>query len=342
MFHFLDLRVRIMNDHMKDLQRYFDSQGIAYETQNQILYGDELVEGDCYISCAYVAIDAGPIERDRIFEVQLPHNLTGIKGNNIAKSKADLNILGGRRIADCQRLNLSDPRFLIGGYAKWDRIYPERFRIEERRTELIRDRGLDPGLPWVCFYPTGPNETFWGGMDQAFSTLLEVERKLGPMEFLICDHANNRKYRHSRQVIERIVELAGNREGSVDSSHVGGTGKSRMHLVDGADALRHIVACNLFITDIASTLVTAMSMKKPVAMLRFKEMELPFVKEAGFDRCRLLEDIDDLGEYITNYQMDEGVSAFFRECVEYDDDRNCERITEIIVSRYEDWKNRNH
>ncbi len=342
MFHFVEIGGGIAKDHLRDLKRYFEVQGIRYETHAGVIYGDELCKGDCYISCAYVAIDAGPIERERIFEVQLPHNLTGIKGNNIGRSRANLNILGGRRIAICQSLDLSNPRFVVGGYAKWDRIYPERFRVKERRAELVEERGLDPELPWVCFYPTGPNEYIWGGMDKVFTTLLEVEQKAGPVEFLVCNHANNNKYRHSRQTVERFIELAGSEEASADSSLVGGTGKSRMHLVDGADGLRHITACDLFLTDVASTLITALSMKKPIAMLKVKEKELEYVKLAGLDRCKRLDDIDDLEAYIAGYEMDEVAKNLFKECVEYDDDRNCERITEIIISRYEDWKKQNH
>jgi len=338
MFHFLNAGGNIGKDHLRYLREFFDKQSIRYDTHEGILYGDELIPGDCYLSCSVAAIDANPIELDRVFQVQLAHNLTGIKGSPLKQSDANLNIMGGRKVAEYQNIDLSDPRFVVGGYAKWDRIYPERFKVQERRSELSSERGLDESLPWVCFYPTGPNDFFRGGMENVISTFLEVEKKLGTMEFLICDHDQNKKTSHTRKVRAKLIELLGSEEGVMDSSKIGGTGKSRAHLIDGGIALKYITACDLFITDIASTMITALSMKKPLARLTTRSEEHKFLSRSGLDKGMTLDDIDDLGVYIDSFEMTDELNQLFKSCVEFDDDKNCERITALILSRYEDWR----
>jgi len=327
----------ISKDHLRYLREYFDEEGIEYVDHDGMVYGDELVAGDAYLACSILAIDANPVQLESIFEVQLAHNLTGIKGNPFHQRAGNLNILGGRQVAVRQELDLADPRFVVGGYPKWDFIYPERHRVEERRQELVAEKGLDPSLPWVCFYPTGPNLMVMGGITRVFDILSSVERKLGANEFLICNHAQNRKRGETKKTLEKIEELLGDLK-CFDSSDVGGNGKSRVHLVDGGDALRHITACDLFITDVASTLITAVSMGKPVAHIAVKKKRERSVNFKVMQKGTFLKDIDDLRCFLENYQTPKELKNLFQLCVAYDDDKNRERITQMVLNRYEEWR----
>lgn len=66
--------------------------------------------------------------------------------------------------------------------------------------------------------------------------------------------------------------------------------------------------------------------------------EQKFVSRSGLDKGMILDDIDDLGVYIDSFEMTDELNRLFQSCVEFDDDKNCERITELILSRYEDWR----
>ena len=337
MFHFLSAGGKISSDHLRYLREYFEEKGIEYVCHEGVVYGDELVAGDAYLACSILAIDANPVQLESIFEVQLAHNLTGIKGNPFHQRAGDLNIFGGRQVAVHQRLDMSDSRFVLGGYPKWDFIYPERHRVEERRQELASEKGLDPSVPWVCFYPTGPNLMVRGGLARVFEILSSVERKLGANEFLICNHAQNRKMGETKKTLEKIEELLGDSK-SFDSSVVGGEGESRVHLVDGSDALRHITACDLFITDVASTLITAVSMGKPVAQIPVKKKHERSVDFSVMLKGAFLKDIDDLKVFVEGYETPKKLRDLFQNCVEFDDDKNCERITQLVLNRYEKWR----
>jgi hypothetical protein len=302
---------------------YMDEHAIAYDVTVGALKTDEIKPGEIYLSCMIELIDFSDEDLKDVFTVFLAHNLTGIKGVNFDKSRANLNIIGGKQVAEVQKIDLNDPRYVIGGYAKWDKIYKERFLQEQRRRELAESKGLNPTLPWICYYPTGPNRGYQGGHVHTFDLFDRMESEFDACEFIFCNHAENERYPESKWTLEKLEFVE--RE------------EDHLHVIDGSEALAVIAACDLFITDVASTLITALSMEKPVAFVPIIKKE-PLSHSVQSLQCgKFTEDIADLAAYIKEYDPPPELEMLFNKCVAHDDDQNCRRIVDLIRERHARW-----
>lgn len=320
MIHFVRVGP-IPGGHLDYLIRYWDQQNLDYELHEERLAPDQIIAGHCYVTCSSQMVKGDSPRLSDLFQVQLPHNLTGLKGINFDTSGADLNILAGPRVPLLQGLDLDSPRFVIGGYAKWDTIYQERFLKQQRREELGRDHGYDLGAKWVCFYPTGPNKMVSGNLHKTLRLYQRLADDMGNVEFFLLNHARNPRTEHTRLVLEEIEEA----------------GLPRVHIIDGADTLHYITACDLFITDIASAVVTAMSMDKPIIFMQVKFNGKVVPRTTAFQQAPLLREVRDFGDYVRDWVSPPGLRRLFDECVAFDDADNCSRITTIIRSSFARW-----
>jgi hypothetical protein len=311
-------------DHLRNLIEYFTLNGLEHDVLDTRADPEKIVPGDAYVSCDLgTTVCLEPV-RDQIFQVQLPHNLTGLKGTDFAASTANLNILPGLRFYRQYGIARDDPGYVLGGYAKWDRIYAERFLVPRRRREIVSEYGLRADLPWVVFYPTGPNKGVRGSCHKTEHIRSRLSRDIGRHEFVLCVHAQAYKDDRSKPIIRRLSQVA-----AEDSS---------IHVIDGSEALPFITACNLFMTDIASTLITALSMKKPVCFVAVDHEPSMRRRIREFQRGTFFNRIRNFSEYIESYRTPEALLRLFGECVAFDDDRNCERIADVIGDRYETWR----
>ncbi len=323
MIHFVPTGVSIGADHLKYLIDYFDQNCLEHKVHDGMVGPEDIEEGHAYVSCDMnMDYNLAPVKH-RIFQVQLPHNLTGLKGSDLSKSQANLNLLGGRQAAEAMKINLYDSRYAIRGYAKWDVIYPERFLQDKRREEIAAETGMNPEIPWVCFYPTGPNQYCRGNHYRTPLIYRHLKKDLGELEFVFCNHARNKADREAKREVQYLKCIARK--------------DPKIHIIDGGETLRHIAACNLFITDIASTVVTAMSMVKPVVFIAI-EHEIRSNRVERFQCGVFFEQVNDFEEFIRIYKPTRAVKNLFSRCVEYDDDRNCKRISETILAKYEGWR----
>jgi len=311
--------LQFLSDHFLSLGLDFDWMSIRSERT-----APPIEDGSLVISCN-MRVDRWlePV-RDRVFQVQLPHNLTSLKGSNLSVSKADLNVLPGLQFLQSGAIDSADPRFVIGGYAKWDAVYRERFLQSERRGYLSRRLSIEPEPHWVVFYPTGPNRDFSSNVHQACRVYERLQVKLGSLEFFFCNHSRNNDFETVRRDLDRIGELAAR------DRHV--------HVVDGADALPYISACDLFITDIASTVITAISMGKPVLFMGIDCSGPGENMVADFQVGPFWHEVDDPLSVVSRGGPTPEQLELFRRCVAFDDDRNCERITETILLGYRRWR----
>jgi hypothetical protein len=248
-----------------------------------------------------------------------------LKGSPFGRSRADLNIVPGVQTLEAAGVGVDDERFVIGGYPKWDRIYPERFRIEERRRAIASSHGVDPGTRWVCYYPTGPNAGFRGNAGKTARILNRLQADLpGEFHLFFIDHAHNAGEVETRHAVEDLGVRA-----EIDS---------RLTVVEGAHALPYITACDLFITDIASAVLTALSMDKPTL---FVDIQLRAGDRSAVERFQCgpyLHEIPSLADYIESYSPPASLRSLFLRCIEHDDDENCRRITELVLYSYASWR----
>jgi hypothetical protein len=315
-------------DHLRYLVEHFERESIPHEKLKIPVRGDQpLSAGDCFVTCDHKAGEILKRDDTPLFEVLLAHNLTGVKGANFISSRANLNVLGGSKIAEVQDLDLADPRYVVGGYPKWDFIYRERFRQDDHRQEIARQLDMDPNRRWVCFYPTGPNDMYRGNLGRTLRLFERAEEELEG-EFVLCNHARNRGYTSTRSELDRLHFLCQD--------------EPFFHIVDGKEALRFIAACDLFITDFASTLISALSMKKPVAFVRGVPRTTEWYHSLSDLQCGVfVDDIEDLNEFMNAYEPTPELRELFERCVAFDDDRNCERVADLIRDRYEQWRGKN-
>lgn len=329
MIHFIRSGASIAADHLDDLIRHFDNLGIEYQTHNRRLEWSETTPGHVYVSANTQMVTGPKPAAHEIWRIQLPHNLTGLKGIHFGQSDADLNLLSGPRIATLQGVDLADPRFEVGGYAKWDRIYQERNKVGQRREELAASMGLRPHLPWVVFYPTGPSKQVAGNQRRGEHIHKRVFNDLGPHEFIYCDHARTKDYPECAAAVQRLRHLSDRHEG--------------IHILDGLFALPAITACNLFITDIASTVITALSLNKPIAFIRTNVSEdasgvLTAQSAQDFQCSPALGQIPDLRSFMDHWKPAPALQKLFAGCVEFDDDNNCRRVADRILEKISVWK----
>jgi hypothetical protein len=325
MIHFVRSGGPVPSAHLTDLIAHFDARGLEYDTLAG-MYTFEARAGDAYVTCD-MSLDKtlSPV-RDSVFEVQLSHNLTGLKGSPFGQSRADLNILPGRQSVEAQGVVSDDHRFVIGGYAKWDRIYPERFRTQHRRRDISRALDIEPEKLWVCFFPTGPNRYFRGNAARAWPIHHRLHSELpGGHHLFFLDHAHNDQEHDTRDAVAGLRDLA-----ATDPA---------LTVVDGAQALEFITACDLFITDIASALLTALSMDKPVLFIDIDVKRGRRQAVEHFQCGPRLEEVGRVGDYVAGYTPSEKLRSLFHRCVEFDDDQNCRRIADLILNGYARWLN---
>jgi hypothetical protein len=325
--HFLSTKDPITSSHLRYLSDHFARVGIEHTAwaDDGPPPLDAFEPGHAYVACNLLVDDWIEPVRDQVFSVQLAHNLTGLKGTPFGLSRADLNVLPGRQIAECMGLRGDDPRYVIGGYPKWDRIYPERFVQARRRADLAAASGMDPSLPWVVFYPTGPMNKSRANVARAGEIFDRVRRSFGAVEYFFCDHAHNRTHRgQAGRFWEGLPALA-ERE-------------PRFHVIDGAGCLAHIAACDLFITDIASTVITAISMDKPILFIAVPGASTKRSQIERFQAAPLLRDVPDIAAYVRGYATPPALAELYARCVRYDDDGNCARITSLVADAYDSWR----
>jgi len=310
-------------NHLSYLIKFFHKRGLEFVLHDSPVSPDMVQENQAYVSCDMNIDDRLAPVRDSIYQVQLAHNLSGLKGSSFWNSSSDLNVLPGRRITDSYGLDLSDSRVVISGYPKWDVIYHERFLQNERRQEIASDQGLDPDFLWICFYPTGPNEIFKGNLEMTFRVYERLRRDIGEHEFIVCDHARNRDIPETQQALKNLKSLA--------------QGNARLHIVDGRNALPYISACDLFISDISSSIISAISMHKPIMFIGIEHGHPSPGLVKTFQCGPFFGDIADVRKFIQSYEPPSALLGLFDSCVRYDDDRNCERITNLILERYNRW-----
>ena len=112
----------------------------------------------------------------------------------------------------------------------------------------------------------------------------------------------------------------------------------RLHLVDGAEALPAIAACDLFVTDIASTLLTAVSFGKPVLFVPLEHDLQPRRRVDDFQCGDFLDDVTDLRAFVARTTTPSALRELLASCVTYDDEENCERLGLSIREAYERWR----
>jgi hypothetical protein len=323
MYHFVRSGGPIPASHLSVLLEHFERVGLPCEVHDEDLTPDDLVSGDAYLSCDMSFGDRLAASRAQSFHVQLAHNLTGLKGSPFDASRADLNILPGRLVLERYRIDATDPRYVVAGYPKWDSIYRERFAQAERRRALALAHGLDLGLPWVVFYPTGPNAAYATTAGRAVEIYARLRRDLGPIEYLLCDHAHNEAHPAARAAVDEVRAL--------------GRRDRHVRVVDGHRTLPWLTACDLFVTDVASSLLTVLSMDKPVLFVPIVAIERCREATSAFQCGDFLDDVGDVRAWLGATRTAEPLRALFARAVAYDDDQNCARIARLIVERYEAW-----
>ena len=329
MIHFIRSGASIAADHIDDLTRHFANLGIEYQVHDRRLDEGDTTPGHVYVSANTEMIRNPERVAHEIFRIQLPHNLTGLKGIHFGQSDADFNLLSGPRIARIQGIDLTDPKFEVAGYAKWDRIYQERNKVGKRRQELAVSMGLRTQLPWVIFYPTGPSKQVAGNQRRGEHIHKRVFDDLGPHEFIYCNHARTKDYPECAAAVQRLLHLSELHEG--------------IHVLDGLLALPAITACDLFITDIASTVITALSMNKPIAFIRTNVATsatgvLTAQSAQDFQCSPALGQIPNLPSFIDGWKPTPALQELFAGCVAFDDDSNCRRIADRILEKISAWK----
>ena len=325
MIHFVRSGGLIPASHLDYLIRHFEVRGIEHVVHDTLVAPDEVHPGHAYVSCDMNLDRVLYPHLAQVFSIQLPHNLTVVKGSDFKTSHAQLNVLAGRAQMSAYRAD-GDPRFVIGGYSKWDLIYPERFRQQQRRAELSERLGLRAELPWVVFYPTGPNRFLRSTLHLAPRIYARLCKRLGPHEFILCDHDLNQYHDLCQLVIEQVRALS-LKHGSV-------------HIVDGAETLPFISACDLFITDVASSVTTAMSMSKPILFVRQHCTPSIADKVRWLQAGTFFDQVEDVGSFIRCYETPPQMQELFSSIIEYDDDENRERITSLILEAVERWRSR--
>ncbi len=313
-------------DHLRYLIAYFKAQGLSHDVLDEQIDATKIIPGDAYISCDLGMDTRLRKVREQVFQVQLPHNLTGIKGTDFSVSKANLNILPGARFFKLYDVPQDDPRFVLGGYSKWDVIYGERYAVTQRRQTIATEQGLDPEKPWVIFYPTGPNKILRGNYHKTMGLHAQLSKSLGPHEFILCVHAQAYGHKESRVAVKQM-----SKQTRRDPS---------FHLVEGGQTLPFITSCDLFITDIASTLITALSMNKPVVFVAMEQHSTLQRRIHDFQQGLFFNQVSDFGEYIQTYRTSTALARLFDQCIAYDDDQNCRRIAKLILDRYMAWQSR--
>jgi len=316
MIHFVMEPSPIISSHLQPLVRHLAGRGIPHDTvqMDDLLRQGEVFAGDTYVSCNLFFDDWLDDRRSRIFQVQLQHNLTGIKGSPLGQSRADLTVLAGEQVRDVQCIDPADDRWVIAGYPKWDIIRAARGSRDACRAAIADELGLDPAFPWVVFYPTGKNRDYAPVASRAMDLRARALEGMGPCEFVFVNHAENEA---------RYVDWLGKM----------GRDEGGIHTVDGKDSLKHLRACDLFVTDIASTVVTAISFGVPVLFTRVRP---PFGWKRLIETIQVgpfIEDVRDVGDYVRGHSTPPGQRDLFERCIAFDDDRNCERITDLILER---------
>ncbi len=287
-----------------------------------------IAPGDVVVSCDPRVLEELGEKRAQVFKVLLPHNLTGLKGTPYSFVDADLCVISGKLILNNNGVDRNNPRFVIGGYAKWDTIFHERFNVARRRQEIVNDTGLDPAVPWIVFYPTAPNQLFRGNQRRAIPIYEKIRDDIGPCEFIFCLHFNICDHREAQKAVNRFRTYARFHRG--------------VRCFDGSRALELITACDLFISDIASTMITAISMDKPVLFIKARyNFEAPrwrLKNVAAFQCGTFFGNVDNIGVFLDGYETTDDLLRLLHCCVAYDDDHSCERIMEIIFKRYQQWQ----
>ena len=316
MYHFARWRNPIIDSHWAPLERFFQLSNIEHDVIDLPDRASDAVNG-VIISCSTGSEEALRDCGSHARHVQLQHNLSGLRGNPLDASKADLIVLAGRRVSELYNLPVDDERVFIGGYPKWDLIVRERGRGALRREALAAERHLDPSLPWICFYPTAPNfDLPRGNHRHGFSLSRRIEAELGSHEFFFINHGNNRLHANSRAAVEEFRLLS--------------KGFPNLHLIDGGGALHFVSASDLFISDIASATFSAIAFDKPVVFLPVKTGKSKDLVH-DFQCSQTIDQIDDLGSFLEDYQTPPALRELLASAIEYDDDKNCQRVTEIIT-----------
>jgi hypothetical protein len=327
MLHFYYSESQILSDHLSYLVEYCKLNAIPH-TASEKLQKEIIAPGDIVVSCSMMMLEELEEKRTEVFKVLLPHNLTGLKGTPYSVVDADLCVISGKMILSNNGVDRDNPRFVIGGYAKWDTIFHERFKITQRRTEIAESDGLDPAVPWIVFYPTGPNQLFRGNQHRAIQICEKIRDDLGACEFILCVHFNICQDRETKKALERFRAFA--------RKH------PAVNCFDGSKALGLITACDLFITDVASTIITAISMDKPVLFIKARyKFEPPLWRRrkiAAFQCGTFFGNVRNFGSFIDGFETSASLKNLQRCCVAIDDDRNCNRIMEIIFKRFQQWQ----
>jgi len=316
MYYFAYHGEPISDSHWAPLQRFFAKNKIDHDVLNMTgrAFPDEGAVISCTVRTEEVLREAGAKAKN----IQLQHNLSGLRGNPLNTSKADLIILAGRRVSDLYDLEVDGERVVIGGYPKWDIISNERGCCDQRRDHLSRELMIDPGIPWVCFYPSAPNlDVREGNHHYALWLSQRVEEQLGPHEFFFINHGNNKHHADAAQKVHDFRALT--------------RGYPHLHLIDGGGALGYVSSCNLFISDIASATFSAIALAKPVVFLPIKLAGRLAARVAEFQQGPTIDQIDDLGSFIEGYQTPPALLELLASAIENDDDNNCQRVTEIIT-----------
>ncbi|KAF5417670.1 MAG: hypothetical protein C5S48_00050 [Candidatus Methanogaster sp.] len=327
MLQFYLSQSKILSDHLRYVVEYCQVNGIPH-TAFEKLQPERIAPGDAVVSCYSKVIEELEEKRSQVFKVLLPHNLTGLKGTPYSIVDADLCVISGKLILKNNGIDRNNRRFVIGGYAKWDTIFHERFNIGRRRQEIANDAGLDLTVPWIVFYPTAPNQLFRGNQRRAIPIYEKIRDDIGPCEFIFCLHYNICQSREAQQAVRKFQSYARVRRG--------------VRCFDGSRALELITACDLFISDIASTMITAISMDKPVLFIKARyNFEAPrwrLENVADFQCGTFFGNVDNIGAFLDGYETPDALKNLLRCCIAYDDTQSCERIIEIILNRYQQWQ----
>jgi len=327
MLHFHLSESMILSDHLRYIVEYCQANDIPH-TALENLQPESIAPGDAVVSCYDKMLEELDENRDKVFKVLLPHNLTGLKGTPYSIVDTDLSVISGKLILNNNGVDRENPRFVIGGYAKWDTIFRERFSIAQRRREIATGAGLDPEIPWIVFYPTAPNELFRGNQHRAIPICERIRNDIGPCEFILCLHFNICQDREAQQAVRRFRKYARRHRG--------------VRCFDGSNALGLITSCDLFISDIASTMITAISMDKPVlfikARYKFEASRSRRENVAAFQCGTFFGNVNDFRSFLKGYETPDILRNLLHSCVAFDDDQNCARIMKIILKRYQEWQ----
>ena len=106
---------RIPAAHLLPLVRHFAARGWEHAIHAGPLDELEPADGDAFVACDTGLDRALRGRPERVFRIQLQHNLTGLKGSDFGRSRAELHLLAGRRILESCGADPADPRYRIRG-----------------------------------------------------------------------------------------------------------------------------------------------------------------------------------------------------------------------------------